>query len=236
MLRLESLRGQVKVAKSPAGAVAGSGPATAPAGEQAERADDQAELLQAVTKELGHVHHDLAALMRASPATNPRRLEHGMVAVLRASLDGEFRGTFDQVEWRASPEACAEADKLPPIVTDLLLGAALEAIRNAGRHGRGDDLHRRLTLQVELEVEPQGVVVRVSDDGVGIQSDAAKAARGGHQSTSTSGELPAIGTSSTRTGLLTHGALVALIGGSLAVRNQSGPGTTVTIRVPRQQA
>jgi signal transduction histidine kinase len=236
MLRLESLRSQVKVVKSPAGAVTGSGPVTAPAGEQAERVDDQAVLLQAVTKELGHVHHDLAALMRSSPATNPRRLEHGLVAVLRASLEGEFRGTFDRVEWQASPDACAEADKLPPIVADLLLGAALEAIRNAGRHGRGDDLHRRLTLQVELEVEPQGVVVRVSDDGVGIQSDAAKAVRGSHQSSSTSGELPAVGTSNTRTGLLTHGALVALIGGSLAVRNQSGPGTTVTIRVPRQQA
>ena len=202
---------------------------------QSEVADDQAGLLQAVTAELGHVHHDLAALMRAAPATNPRRLEHGLVAVLRASLDGEFRGTFDQVEWRASPEAGAEADKLPPIVADLLLGAALEAIRNAGRHGRGDDLHRRLMLQVELEIDPRGVVVRVSDDGVGIQSEAVKAARDNHQSSSSSAELPAIGTGGTRTGLLTHGALVALVGGSLAVRNQSGPGTTVTIRVPSQQ-
>jgi signal transduction histidine kinase len=217
--------------------VTAGAPSPAAPGERAELpGDDQATLLQAVTQELGHVHHDLAALMRATPATNPRRLEHGLVAVLRASLDGEFRGTFDQVEWRATPDACAAADKLPPIVADLLLGAALEAIRNAGRHGRGDDLHRRLTLQVELEVEPRGVVVRVSDDGVGIQSDAAKAARDSHQSSASSGEFPAIGISSTRTGLLTHGALVALVGGSLAVRNQSGPGTTVTIRVPRQQS
>jgi signal transduction histidine kinase len=90
-------------------------------------------------------------------------------------------------------------------------------------------------LQVELEIDPRGVVVRVSDDGVGIQSEAVKAARDNHQSSSSSAELPAIGTGGTRTGLLTHGALVALVGGSLAVRNQSGPGTTVTIRVPSQQ-
>jgi signal transduction histidine kinase len=45
----------------------------------------------------------------------------------------------------------------------------------------------------------------------------------------------AIESGSTRTGLLAHGALVALVGGSLAVRNHPGPGTSVTIRVPIEE-
>ena len=238
MLRLEVLRGKARSAPAPVQTPAparagGSSPVTSTALPPAAP-DDEAEL-QAVVQELGHVHHDLAALMRAAPAANPRRLEHGLVAVLRSSLDGEFRGTFDQVEWIATPEACAAADKLPPIVADLLLGAALEAIRNSGRHGRGGDLHRPLSLQVELRTDSRGVAIRIADDGVGIQSEAAKAANYQNDVTSPAQELPAVGTGSTRTGLLTHGALVALVGGSLAVRNQAGPGTTVTIRVPHSE-
>jgi hypothetical protein len=41
------------------------------------------------------------------------------------------------------------------------------------------------------------------------------------------------GTGGTRTGLLTHGALLALVGGNLSVRSQPEAGTTVTVRVPR---
>ncbi|MFI5271750.1 MAG: ATP-binding protein, partial [Ktedonobacterales bacterium] len=40
----------------------------------------------------------------------------------------------------------------------------------------------------------------------------------------------------TRTGLLTHGALVARVGGALTVRSNSAGGTTVTIRMPRGAA
>ena len=229
MLRVESVRARLQLPLSAAVTSAGRGASvdTAPAVPEPESEDVQAEL-RAVVAELGQAHHDLVALMRAAPAANPRRMEHGLVAVLRSSLDGEFRGTFDEVEWRAAPEACAAADQLPPIVADVLLGAALEAIRNSGRHGRGGDLHRRLALGVQLEADGQGVTVRVADDGVGIQSEVAHDGQARQPE-----EDAAIGNGGTRTGLLAHGALVALIGGSLAVRNQPGPGTTVTIRVPR---
>ncbi|HEV8192769.1 MAG TPA: hypothetical protein VGP82_14995, partial [Ktedonobacterales bacterium] len=39
----------------------------------------------------------------------------------------------------------------------------------------------------------------------------------------------------TRSGLLTHGALVALVGGALTVHSQPSGGTQVAIRVPRAQ-
>ena len=87
-------------------------------------------------------------------------------------------------------------------------------------------------LGVELEADESGVTVRVTDDGVGIQSEVTHGGPAADQDPQPE-DGAAIGNGGTRTGLLAHGALVALIGGSLAVRNQRGPGTTVTIRVPR---
>lgn len=241
MLRLEALRGRVgtNAATTPASAVMGTGASggTPPlAVAEPEPAPGEAVMavqteLGEVVRDLGKAHHDLAALMRAAPAANPRRIEHGLTAVLRTSLDGEFRGTFDVSEWDATQEAGAAADALPPIVADLLLGAALEAVRNAGRHGRGDDMHRKLKLRVALAADDHWVVVTVSDDGVGLQNTDARTPREAAPDTSLSNAL--LTTAGSRTGLLTHGALVALVGGSLSVRSQPGAGTTVTIRVPR---
>jgi signal transduction histidine kinase len=232
MLRLESVRGRVQTQLPGRSGPAKAGVISAPPAADVEVQTE----LQAVVTELGHAHHDLAVLMRAAPATNLRRLEHGLAAVLRSSLDGEFRGTFDEVEWQSTQDACAAANRLPPIVADLLLGAALEAIRNSGRHGRGGDLHRHLRLCVELEADEQNVTVRVTDDGVGIQSEATHGGQTDQSSPSDDSlEMVAIVNGSTRTGLLAHGALVALVGGSLAVRNHPGPGTSVTIRVPIEE-
>jgi signal transduction histidine kinase len=185
-----------------------------------------------VVAELAKTHHDLAVLMRQAPLASPRRLEHGFAGALRSSLDGEFRGTFDSLDWDAPPDACAAAEALAAITADLLLGAALEAVRNAGRHARGGDLHRRLHLSVALAADPQWVVVAVSDDGVGLQNEAARAGRDDPDS-SISGPIPVPTNGGARTGLLTHGALLALVGGSLSVRSLPEVGTTVTVRVPR---
>jgi signal transduction histidine kinase len=247
MLRLEALRGRVTRALPGAVAVTtrSKGSTTdAPVGvaevpEGPEGPDASAEL-GAVVRELGHAHHDLATLMRATPAANPRRLEHGLVGVLRASLDGEFRGSFDSIAWDAPAGAVAAADALPAIVADLLLGATQEAIRNAGRHARGADLHRRLHLRVSLAADARWVSVAVSDDGVGLQNEAAREARTQHDSAAPDDSIsdaaltaPDGASRGTRTGLLTHGALIGLVGGSLSVRSRPAAGTTVSIRVPR---
>ncbi|HEY7982980.1 MAG TPA: hypothetical protein VID73_02350, partial [Ktedonobacterales bacterium] len=201
MLKLEAIRGRVTAA---AAVTAGSA-----AGSSAEPEDDgvQSDLGEVVAA-LGKTHHDLAALMRSAPAANSRRLEHGLVAVLRSSLDGEFRGMFDALDWEAAPEACVAADALPPIVADLLLGATQEMIRNAGKHARGDDLHRRLALRVTLEADDEWVRVSVADDGVGLQREAARdGARGAgnvpsFSDSSGSIPVPTASTSTTRSGLL----------------------------------
>jgi signal transduction histidine kinase len=232
MLRLEALRSRVAVpALSGAPAEADSITST----DATPTAADTRVELGDVVRELGHAHHDLAALMRAAPAANPRRLEHGLAGALRSSLDGEFRGTFDILDWKVSPGATAAADTLPPIVADLLLGAALEATRNAGRYARGDDLHRKLTLRVALSADVSWVTVIVADDGVGLQNEVVRDERGTSRDGAAlpDGFTPTPNAGGTRSGLLTHGALIALVGGSLTVKSQPGAGTAVTVRVPR---
>src|SRR5579859_4421777 len=233
MLRLEALRSRNSIPVL-AGAPAQSGPLAPADSPSASSPPDSRAELGDVVRELGRAHHDLAALMRAAPAANPRRLEHGLVGALRSSLDGEFRGTFDTLDWNVTPEATATADTLPPIVADLLLGAALEAVRNAGRHARGEDLHRTLTVRVTLAADDSWVTIIVADDGVGLQNEAARDERGAKDTASHTDTFPP-GPGGTRSGLLTHGALIALVGGSLTVKSELGNGTAVTIRVPRAE-
>ncbi len=209
-------------------------PARTAVAEGSEGEGAAARELGAVVAELGRAHRDLAALMRATPAANPRRVEHGLMGALRSSLEGEFRGSFDAVEWVVTPEDAAAADALQPVTADLLLGAVLEAVRNAGRYGRGEDLHRRLTLRVAVVADAEAVTVAVSDDGVGIQKEAGRALRSTPSDTSPNPAVSASGANGgTRTGLLTHGALVALVGGALTVRSNPDGGTTVAVRMPR---
>ncbi|HEX8729350.1 MAG TPA: ATP-binding protein, partial [Ktedonobacterales bacterium] len=188
MLRLEALR-----ARLPAGRVAEPARASTSSSllEQSNPADtttdampDAPSELEAVVHELWLAHHDLAALMRAAPIANKRHLEHGLASALRSALDGEFRGTFDALAFDAPVEACRAADALPPIVADLLLGAVQEALRNAGRHGRGDDLHRRLAVRIALAADDRTVTVTVRDDGVGLQSERARAGQADTEVTS----------------------------------------------------
>jgi hypothetical protein len=237
MLRLEALRGRVALPAQTLSVGGGSGLDDTPASISASP-DERAELGE-VVRELGRVHHDLAALMRAAPLASTRRLEHGLVNVLRSSFDGEFRGTFDAVSFDASPEAAAAADHLPSITADLLLSAALEAIRNAGRHARGGDLHRTLSLRVVLTADVSRVTLVVTDNGVGLQNEAARDARAVKDGDLMDGSasFPGIvGSGGTSSGLLTHGALVGLIGGTLSVRSKPEAGTVVTsASLPRKR-
>lgn len=235
MLRLEALRTRLPVARvaEPAG-TAGTA-ASAAQSAQAHEQPEATEELEAVVRELGQAHHDLAALMRAAPIANKRHLENGLVSALRATLDGEFRGTFDELSFEASADARSAADALTPIVADLLLGAIQEALRNAGRHGRGGDLHRRLALQVAITADDTSVTATVADDGVGLQPERN---HDGPTEETVDADVTAFvvqpaNTAGTRSGLLTHGALIALVGGTLTVRSVPSRGTTVTIIVPR---
>jgi signal transduction histidine kinase len=168
---------------------------------------------------ISDAHRRLASMMRATVPSAPYRLEReGMMNAIHTMLDQDFQQAFDEVEWCVSEETANCIDEVtPPAIAELIFAAVQEALRNAARHARGSDVHRRLrlTLKASCDRLDPHVEMIVADDGVGIIST----------SSSTTG---------TGGGLLTHNALLAIAGGSLTVKSAPGEGVTVRILLPAE--
>jgi two-component sensor histidine kinase len=162
---------------------------------------------------ISDAHRRLATMMRTTAPGVPHRLEHdGMMHAIHTMLEQDFQSAFDEIEWRVSEEAATAIDEVtPPAIAELIFAAVQEALRNAARHGRGNDIHRhlRLTLSASYNREDHYLEIVVADDGVGIISGSA--------------------TTGTGSGLLTHSALLAIAGGSLNIKSSPGEGVTVKI-------
>jgi two-component sensor histidine kinase len=175
------------------------------------------QMVQESVEMISDAHRRLAAMMRATAPSAPHHLEHdGLMNAIHAMLEQDFRHAFDEVEWDVTEETAQCIDEVtPPAIAELMFAAVQEALRNAARHARGADVHRRLciTLKASCEYAGSGLELTVADDGVGILS----------ASSSTSG---------TGGGLLTHNALLAVAGGSLTVKSAPGEGVTVRILLP----
>ena len=176
----------------------------------------QNEALDDAVSTISDAHRRLAAMMRANIPSAPHRLERdGMLHAIRIMLKQDFQQAFDEVEWAISEETMSRIDEVvPPAIAELIFVAVQEALRNAARHGRGSDVHRRLCLSVKASYS-QELEIFIADDGVGIVS----------ATSSTTG---------TGGGLLTHSALLAIAGGSMIVKSTSGSGVTVRIFLPAE--
>jgi signal transduction histidine kinase len=210
LLRLETLR-EVPIQGPHARQEKGSPLATAKVQETWK-----ATVLDEAVDLISDAHRRLAAMMRATTPSAPHRLERdGMIQAIRTMLEQDFQHAFDEVEWRVSDETAACIDELtPPAIAELIFAAVQEALRNAARHARGTDVHRRLRLTLQATCAPHLEVI-VADDGVGIAS----------ANSSTTG---------TGGGLLTHSALLAIAGGSLTIKSAPGEGVTVRIFLPAE--
>ncbi len=198
LLRLETLRSQVN-------------------GEHSSSANIRPEqTLDETVEIITDAHRRLAAMMRATATSAPHRLERdGMMHAIYTMIEQDFQHAFDEVKWTISEEtACRIDEAVPPAIAELTFAAVQEALRNAARHARGSDVHRRLCLTLKASFNPHLEVI-VADDGVGIVS----------ASSSTTG---------TGGGLLTHSALLAIAGGSLTVKSAPGAGVTVRILLPAE--
>ncbi|MBV9229426.1 MAG: hypothetical protein JOZ18_08940 [Chloroflexi bacterium] len=175
---------------------------------------DQA--LNEVITSISDAHRRLAAMMRATTTSAPHRLERdGMMHAIHTMIQQDFQQAFDEVEWLVSEETVSRIDEVvPPAIAELIFAAVQEALRNAARHARGADVHRRLRLSVQASCSPHLEII-VADDGVGVLSS----------SSSTTG---------TGGGLLTHSALLAIAGGSLTVKSAANEGVTVRIFLPAE--
>ncbi len=182
--------------------------------KQAVDTTQQQEALDDAVQTISDAHRRLAAMMRANTPSAPHRLERdGMLHAIRVMLRQDFQQAFDEVEWTIPEEMMSRIDEMvPPAIAELIFAAVQEALRNAARHGRGSDVHRRLCLSVHASYN-QNLEILIVDDGVGIVSTTSS-------------------TSGTGGGLLTHSALLAIAGGSLLVKSTSGGGVTVRIFLP----
>jgi signal transduction histidine kinase len=181
--------------------------------DQAGQDADQA--LGDVITSISGAHRQLASMMRAMTTSAPHRLERdGLMDAIHTMLTQDFQHAFDDVCWQVSEETAHQINELvPPAIAELIFAAVQEVLRNAARHARGTDIHRRLRLTLAASCDPH-LEVTVTDDGVGIVS-----------SSSTTG---------TSNGLLTHSALLAIAGGNLTVKGEAGKGVTVRIFLPSE--
>jgi signal transduction histidine kinase len=170
--------------------------------------------LDEAVERITDAHRRLAGMMRAPTTSAPHRLERdGMMHAIHTMIVQDFQHAFDEVEWLVSEETVRQIDEaMPPALAELTFAAVQEALRNAARHGRGTDVHRRLCLTVKATLYPHLEII-VADDGVGLLS-ASKTTTG------------------TGGGLLTHSALLAIAGGSLTVKSVVGEGVSVRIMLP----
>ena len=104
---------------------------------------------------------------------------------------------------------------MPALITEVLFYAAREVIRNAARYGRGQDSGRVLRLLVEI-LWQDGLVIRVEDDGAGLEATANTNDNGG-----------------SRQGLALHSTMMAVIGGTLSLESAPNHYTRITLTIPQ---
>ncbi len=112
---------------------------------------DGDQRIDEATTALTQTHRRIAMLVREMSNAVPTRLEsEGLAAALQSALEHDFRDSFDSIDWEAEPAAIEQAKRLPLFASEVIFYAAQEALRNAAKHGRGDDAHRPLHLDVAL--------------------------------------------------------------------------------------
>jgi signal transduction histidine kinase len=195
-------------------------------GEAAQRESSTAlDLLQ-------EIHRQLSNLLRTMPtATAPAVENYGIIGALRRTVNDELESAFDDVQWQVDPGAEAQTRALPPLIAEVVYSAAREGIRNAARHGRGEDSQYRLCLRVALQSdEGGGLRLTLEDNGVGLEDryawGAFEAGRADH-----AGGVDHAGGGH---GLALHSTLMAVIGGSLTLSSLPGQRTCLRLELPRE--
>jgi signal transduction histidine kinase len=192
---------------------------------QLNDADRQQPAIQETLNTLAGAHQQIADLLAATqPAATRAPDPCELAAALRALVEREFAHSFEHIAWSGltggdEPGQAGLAGLLyvDPIVSEVVLGAAREAIRNAASHGRGSQADRPLSLRITLYAkngEAREVMLTIADNGVGIDAGETVAA-----------SLPG----GSGNGLALHSTLLAMVGGYLTVEAVPEGGTLVKI-------
>lgn len=155
-------------------------------------------------------HREISNLLREMPGASPLS-QKSVLEALKSEIEGEMSGKFDAVRWKIAPSADIEAGQLPEMAAQTLFFAARESLRNAARHGRGNDATRVLQLEISASCDAR-FWLEISDNGVGSNA-VLRSQTGGSGS-----------------GLGLHAALLAVVGGSLEIESDE-KGTRVRLGV-----
>jgi signal transduction histidine kinase len=162
---------------------------------------------------LSDSHRLISDLLAEAPTVTTAEVARlGFIPVLRRAVEGEFAGAFDEVLWQIEPAAEERAGRLPAVTAETLFYAAREAVRNAARHGRGEEQSGPFRLRITLEGE-RSLAVIVEDNGQGVVEPAAGRETGGQ-------------------GLALYSTMMAVVGGSLTVDSSPGRYTRVRLSLP----
>jgi hypothetical protein len=214
----------------------GGGTLSAPAGE--------------AVRLLSSAHAQLSQLLRDLPAApEPEVARLGLIDALRRLAAGEFARVFDTITWQVDSRAEEKAQHLPPLAAEVLFYAAREAMRNAARHGRRDEMGAPLKLLItaawseardtapapgshglSLTVEDNGIGLDTAIQRAGVEPAAAQPANGPKAA---KGDAPSAGSGSGQ-GLALHATLLAVVGGRLTVASDPGRYTRVVLFLPAE--
>ncbi len=168
-------------------------------------------LLAMTIESLTAAHRQISNLLRDLPTTSaPQVARLGLIGALQRAVDEEWRQSFDSVTWDIAPDAERAARALPSLTAETIFYAAREAIRNAARHGRGEDATRALNLRIAVRAQTSEISIVIEDDGVGLHKTELMEEASGQ-------------------GLALHSAMLAVVGGTLAVEARAEGGTRVRI-------
>lgn len=161
---------------------------------------------------LSKTHHQLSNLLRDMPTVTLPALDRlGLIGALKQLTHGELASVFEQVQWQLDHQAVEQLKQLPDLSTTVLFYAARELIRNAAKHGRGNETTQPLCLTITVS-NHHGLTLMIEDNGVGF-INLPRQSVGGQ-------------------GLMLHSTMLAVIGASLTVESVVGQFTQATIALP----
>ena len=164
----------------------------------------------AAIQEIGQIHHQLTSVMRELPTIQEPELERrGLVEALQATIENEYRPSFNSLSWQIDDNALVNSRSLPAYAADVLFHATREAVRNAARHGRQSEADQAVNLHISISWVDRLMII-IKDDGIGFEHAAENSGQG----------------------LALHSALMAIVGGSLAIDSVPGKYSQVMLKLP----
>ena len=156
----------------------------------------------------------------------------GLFGALQKSVEEEFARDFQNVRWEIADAAQEYSQRLSPLVSEVLFHAARETIRNAAKYGRAVQSDENAALELCISGSAENEFrIAISDNGVGLNRAANRAQSRDRNGGENKSENQATGSGH---GLALHSTMMAVIGGKLAVENQTPRGVRAVLSLPLQ--